>query len=218
MTPEIQQRLRTWIGGGTLVLLAFWSYGATNYLRLEYEVNPVAYDNFDVVVLGDSITEGLGSTYGSDYVSLLREHTGVKIRNSGIRNHETVDALARIQTDVIDHDPDIAIVLLGGNDYIHRVPEETTFANLEMIVDRLTEENIQVLLLGVSGGVYSDKYRDHFDALAEEKNIAYIPNVLEGILGKSKHLKDPLHPNDMGHRFIFERVAPELDRLLEIYY
>ncbi len=218
MEKEIQKRVRGWVGIGFLVFLVFWSYDATNYLRISYEVNPVPYDKFDVVVLGDSITEGLGATYGKDYVSLLRDHTNVKIRNIGIRDDQTKDGLDRIYKDVVDYDPDIAILFLGGNDYIRFIPEEEVFGNIEKMIDILQEEGIQVLMLGVPGGVFEDSYRADFDRIAEEKDVHYLPNVLEGIIGKAKFMRDPLHPNDLGHQMLFERIYPELDRLLEIYY
>ncbi len=218
METEIQEKVRAIIGVITIVTLAFLSYNATQYLTDDYNVNPVPYDRFDVVILGDSITEGLGASEGRDYVSLLRAHTGVKIRNSGIREYKTGDALIRLDTDVLAYDPDIVVILLGGNDFIKRTPKEETFSNLSQIIGKLQEEDVAVLLVGVPGGLFFDSYKNEFDALASEFGVAYIPNVLEGVIGTFRYMKDPLHPNDVGHQILFERIAPELDKLLQMHY
>jgi len=218
MEKEIQKKIKTIVGSITIIVLVFLAYDASSYLTDDYQVNPVPYDRFDVVVLGDSITEGLGTSKGNDYVSLLRDHTGVKIRNSGIRNDESGDGLARLESDVLSYNPDIVLIFLGGNDFIHRVPKEETFSNLKEIITKLQDKDIAVLLVGVQGGLFFDACRPYFNELAEETEVFYIPNVLDGVIGKFKYMKDPLHPNDDGHMILFERIAPELDKLLEIYY
>jgi acyl-CoA thioesterase-1 len=218
MDNLIQEKLRIIVGAAGVLLLIFWMYSSTDHLRDKRVLNPVSYDRFDVVILGDSITEGLGPDEGLDFVSLLRKETKVKIRNSGIRNDTTHDALERINQDVIAHDPDIAIVLLGGNDFIQRVPKEETFSNLSNIVDALVDEEIEVLLVGVPGGPWIDGYITGFNSIAEDKDVYYLPNVLDGIIGKFKYMKDPLHPNNKGHKVIFERILPELQTLLDLYY
>jgi lysophospholipase L1-like esterase len=218
MTPQIQQKVRYSLFIIAVLVGVFELYAGSAYLREELVVNPVAYDRFDVVVLGDSITEGLGATPGKGYVSLLREHTGVKIRNSGVRSDTTLDALLRFEEDVLDHDPDIVVIALGGNDFLRRYPEEDTFGNLRTMIEILQEEEVVVLLVGIPGGMFVDTYAEYFDLLVEETGVAFVPNVLEGVIGKWKYMKDPIHPNDLGHQIIFERVSPALDELLEIYY
>jgi acyl-CoA thioesterase I len=218
MNSETQQKIKTVLGVITVVVLVFLSYGATDYLRSELVVNPVDYDRFDIVILGDSITEGLGTSQSFDYVSLLRSHTGLKIRNSGIRNDKTGDALLRIEEDVLAHDPDVVVIFLGGNDYINFIPKEEIFSNLRRIIQILKDKNIEVLLLGVQGGVFYDLYEEDFQLLSIETDVSFIPNILEGVIGNPKLMKDLLHPNDAGHRAIFDRVAPELDRIIKKYY
>lgn len=220
MNHEIQQKVRQTIGTISIVVFAFWSYSVTQYLRTDApELNPVSYDRFDVVVLGDSITEGLGVEVEENYVQLLRDEFGwAKIRNAGVRGDETADALARLDTDVLAYDPDIVVVFLGGNDYIHRIDPEITFTNLRAIIQRLQEEDIDVLLLGVQGGVWTDLYAPYFQGLAEETEVEFVPNVLDEVMGHFRHMKDPLHPNALGHKMMFERIAPVLGDMLKLYY
>jgi len=197
----------------------FWSYASTAYLREAVSRNPIPYDRFDVVVLGDSITEGLGTTDGLDYVSLLRNtYPWAKIRNSGVRGDTTAEALLRLETDVLVYDPAVVIILLGGNDFIKRVPKETTFTNLELMIAKLQERGITPILFGVPGGVFTDAYEEHFVSLQKKTDVMFVPNVLDGTIGKIRYMKDPLHPNDAGHALIYERVLPTVGPIIEALY
>lgn len=92
------------------------------------------------IVLGDSIDQGSDSerVLGGSIFSRLCVESNQRVtfvRNSGIGGNTTTTALSRIQADVVDHNPDIAIV--GGgvtNDHGTGVDEATTRANiLEMV-------------------------------------------------------------------------------------
>ena len=66
------------------------------------------------------------------------------------------------------------------------------------------------LLVGVRGGILADAFDGQFQSLARKKNVPFIPNILEDILGDTTLMADPLHPNDAGYRLIADRI----DRLL----
>jgi len=68
-----------------------------------------------VVAFGDSITAGVGTSGGNDYVSLLSNRTDIPIITAGRSGDTTGAALARIDSAVLSRDADIVIVLLGGN-------------------------------------------------------------------------------------------------------
>jgi len=73
-----------------------------------------------IIAFGDSITFGIGSTNGQDYVSELEDRLDVSIINAGVPGDTTRDALARLDDDVLSEDPSAVIVFLGGNDEIRR--------------------------------------------------------------------------------------------------
>jgi acyl-CoA thioesterase-1 len=220
MNSEIQSKIQQIVLVMGITLFVFWSYSATDYLRQDPPVlNPVAYDRFDVVVLGDSITEGLGVSPEENYVSLLREEfQWAKIYNAGVRGDTTEDALARFEEDVLAHDPDVLLILLGGNDVLHRKETEGTFSNLKEMISLAHYDAIEVVIAAVPGAAFSDPYKDHFEELDSMVSVTVIPNVLDGVLGKSKLMKDPIHPNREGHRVIFERIAPIFGDILQKYY
>ena len=169
--------------------------------------------NSTIVAFGDSLVQGVGAREGHDLVSLLSMEIKAPIVNEGRSGDTTVTALERIDT-VLVHDPGIVIVLLGGNDYLRKIPKETTFQNLHTIISKFKENNTRVLLLGIRGGLLRDTYEKDFEDFAKREQVPFIPNVLDGLIGKDEYMSDQIHPNDRGYAKIAERVAPELKRML----
>src|SRR5690348_12379952 len=90
-----------------------------------------------IVCFGDSLTEGVGADPGTDYPSLLRQKVGLPVINSGVSGDTTAVALKRLDADVLDHDPKMVIITLGGNDFLQQLPKEETLSNMETIIDRI---------------------------------------------------------------------------------
>jgi len=151
---------------------------------------------------------------GEDYVTQLSQEISVPIINAGVSGDTTEDALDRLEDDVLNKDPKVVLVLLGGNDYLLRVPKEETFNNLGVIIDRIQEKGGVVLLLGVRGGLFKDFYEEDFEKLAKEKGAAYVSNVLDEVLGNRDLMADQIHPNRNGYAEIASRIAPVLESLL----
>jgi lysophospholipase L1-like esterase len=107
------------------------------------------------------------------------------------------------------------IVLLGGNDYLRRVPREQTFANLGVIVERLRSRGTAVVLVGVGVGLISDPYRAEYEAIARRTSAGLVPDVLDGIIGHPDLMADTIHPNDRGYTMVADRVEPILREILE---
>ena len=167
-----------------------------------------------IVAYGDSLIVGIGATNGNDFISLLSNRIGEPIKNYGKSGDTTGTAHSRID-EVLSEDPSIVIILLGGNDFLRRVPMDETFSNLGQIIDRFHEKNITVLLLGVRGGVLSDIYEERFEDFAKEKNVRFVPNVLDGLLGDKEYMSDAIHPNDAGYKKIADKVEPKLKEILK---
>jgi acyl-CoA thioesterase I len=169
----------------------------------------------NIIAFGDSLVQGIGATSDTNFVSKLSEKINQPIINAGVSGNTTSEALERIEEDVLSKDPKIVIVLLGGNDYLRRVDRKVTFSNLQKIVDMIHQKGSMVLLLGVRGGLLKDNYKDDFDVFAKRNNIAYVPNVLDDILGNEELMFDQVHPNEKGYEVIAEKVLPVLEKLLK---
>ena len=109
-----------------------------------------------IIAFGDSLVEGRGATPGNDFVAVLSRRLGVPIINAGRSGDTAGAALSRLDRAVLARSPRVVIVLLGGNDFLRRVPREETFGHLATIVGRIRERGAAVVLVGVSVGFLSD--------------------------------------------------------------
>ena len=142
-----------------------------------------------IVFFGDSVTEGCfelsfhnveGVTdiirdKKSVYHNILkerieREHPELAIEyvNAGISGNSTVDALKRIEQDVIAQNPDVAVVCFGLNDVAGMSLDEYV-SNMEQIFGTLKEHGIQVIYMTpnmYNTYVHGDVLPNHADMAA----------------------------------------------------
>jgi acyl-CoA thioesterase-1 len=137
------------------------------------------------------------------------------VLNAGRHGDTTADALARIDRDVLDHDPRLVIVEFGGNDFRKRVDKEETFRNLDEIVGRISRHGAMVVLLEIRIGLLRDEYLGGYRRVAEAHGALLIADFMSGILGSARLTVDGLHPNAEGHQLIAERVLKEVVPVLE---
>lgn len=180
------------------------------------EVKNYPSSGTQIIAFGDSLIEGVGSTKGNDLVSLLSTRLGTPIQNFGLAGDTTTTALERLP-EVLDkiYDPKVVIILLGGNDFLKKIPREKTFANLSQIITAFQGRGAVVLLLGIRGGLIKDNFQNEFENLAQTYHTAYVSNVLSGLVGKVKYMYDSVHPNDVGYQKVADRVYPVFEKLVK---
>lgn len=203
---------KTYIYVGITVLLSallfFFIFGKT-------EIKNYPSSGTDIVAFGDSLVQGVGaSDVSKNFVSILSRKIGKPIINLGVSGNTTADGLARLE-ELDKYKPKVVLLLLGGNDYLKKFPQETTFKNLEKIITDLQSRGAVVVLLGVRGGLLSDKFEESFEDLSEKYDTVYVSNVLEGLITNSQYMFDGIHPNDLGYQKIADRVYPELKKILD---
>lgn len=161
--------------------------------------------NETIVAFGDSLVRGQGSTEGSDFVSVLSQRLGRPIHNLGVRGNTTRDGIARL-SEVLDRDPGIVILLLGGNDFIRRVDDAEIEENLSALIEAFQAQGAVIVLLGVRSGILSNKGEEMYERLSKKYGAVFMPDVLDGIYLKRELMSDSIHPNDAGYAKIAERI------------
>ncbi len=189
-------------------IFLFWYFFPSTYTIKNY---PSSGET--IIAFGDSLVEGVGSTEGNDFVSLLSQRLNTPIINLGHSGDTTSDALARIN-DVLVKNPKVVMVLLGGNDFLKRVPKHEMLSNLEQIITTIQNRGAVVILLGVRGGLITDSYESDLRSLAQKTGSAYVSNVLKGLIGNSKYMDDSVHPNNAGYAIIADHIYPVLLKVL----
>jgi acyl-CoA thioesterase I len=79
-----------------------------------------------IICFGDSLTEGVGAGSGEDYPAVLSRELGRPVINAGRRGDTTAGALERVSDAVLSKNPRLVVVLLGGNDFLRRLPRQDT--------------------------------------------------------------------------------------------
>jgi acyl-CoA thioesterase I len=163
-----------------------------------------------VIVFGDSLVYGIGSTPGNDLVSQLERRLNIDIINAGVPGDTTEDAKNRLVANVILKEPSIVVVIVGGNDVLRRLPKEQTLQNVRYIVSEIQKTGAKVVLVGVSRLAYSGDYKK----IANEFNTEFIPNLLDKTLANKELMSDSVHPNDKGYAIFADEIASVVQKIL----
>ncbi len=167
-----------------------------------------------IICFGDSLTEGVGAGSGEEYPTVLSRQLVLPVINSGLRGDTSAQALERLSTSVLNKNPRLVIVLLGGNDFLRQVPRQETRKNLVEIVRRIQDAGAMVVVAGLRLGFFTDEYGPLFEETARQFGASYVGQVMKGILNDSSLRSDPIHPNGAGYRLIAERIAEKITPLL----
>lgn len=192
-----------------IALVAFFTY----WFWPSPKIKNLPSQGTDIVAFGDSLVAGVGATPGKNFVSLLSAKLGINIINRGRSGETTGEGLNRV-SEAIGDSPRAVILLLGGNDALRRIPVDQTFNNLRQVIEKIQAKGAVVVLLGVRGGLLSDKYSSGFKKLAKETGSLFVSDVLDGLFGHPDLMSDEIHPNDKGYAIIANRVAPVIVKAL----
>ena len=192
----------------------------TAYLFLHWQNKPQIKNadsaGTNIIAFGDSLVYGTGASAPgqTDMFSLVSKDLGVSIINKGVPGDTTQDGLNRLDQDVLQQDPRIVLVLLGGNDYLQKLPKETTFDNLSQIIEKIENAGAAVILIGVRGGAFVDRFEEDYKKLSLKYKTGYVPNILEGLITNRDYMYDSVHPNDKGYKIAAMRIEPVLKQVL----
>jgi lysophospholipase L1-like esterase len=182
--------------------------------RLFYSVPEIKNTNptgKNIICFGDSLTYGTGSSKkGMDYPSQLSRIIGRPVINAGIPGDTTARALERLEEDVLSRSPRIVLITLGGNDLKNRVPKETTFKNLRVIIESIQNTGALVIVAGIDIPFWGGGFGKSYEELCDEVGAVLIPNIFKGIMGKRHLMSDPIHPNDAGYKLFAEKFHKKM--------
>ena len=157
-----------------------------------------------VLALGDSLTYGTGASPEPAYPPVLAGLTGWNVVNAGVPGNTSAQALERLPDLLAEHQPKLVIVSIGGNDFLRKLPEEGTRANITAICQQAQASGAQVLLVAVpqvSLAAALGQMSDHplYADIAAELNVPLQREGWSKVLGDSKLRSDAVHANAQGY-------------------
>lgn len=189
--------------------VAFW------YFSLKPEIkNYPSTQTGPILMFGDSLVEGVGATEGKSLPEQLGRLMEVPILNYGVSGDTTRDALKRLP-DALEQNPKGVIIVLGGNDFLKKIPREETFQNLEKVVTAFQNQGAITVVVGVRSGIIGGGADEQYEDLAERTGSVYVSDILAGIFGHTELMSDAIHPNDRGYAVIAERLETLLKEYLK---
>ena len=174
--------------------------------------------------MGDSISAGLHLPEDEAFPAvlqreLLKKGKPFRLLNAGHSGDTTAGGLSRVKW-LLQSDPDVVVVELGGNDGLRGLSTEEMRKNLEGIVEAVRAAGAKPMLLGMRiptsyGEDYTTAFARVFDDVAAKYELPFVPFFMEPIAGNPDYfLEDELHPNPEGHRKLAAHVLPTLARML----
>lgn len=173
-----------------------------------------------IIILGDSITAGMGLDVSLAYPALLEKDLQTlgyptEILNAGQSGDTTAGGLRRVDW-LLKQQPDLLIVELGANDGMRGIAIEEIEGNLNGIIDKIQEKDIPVFLADMYipsnfGKDYTNDFHQLFAKIAQEQDIPLLPFPLEEVAGRPElNQSDGIHPTAAGHQRMAEVLLPDL--------
>lgn len=177
-----------------------------------------------IVVLGDSLTAGLGVDPHEAFPARLQGKLAAggyahEIVNAGVSADTTAGGLRRLAWS-LDGDVRVVIVALGGNDGLRGLAVDEMKQNLTEIIEGAQAYGARVLLTGMEappnyGAFYTTAFRDTFRDLADAFGLAFVPFLLNGVAGHAElNQADGIHPNAEGAGKVADLVWLTLEPML----
>jgi acyl-CoA thioesterase I len=177
-----------------------------------------------MVVLGDSLSAGLGLSASSAFPARLQKSLkskgiAVDIINAGVSGDTSSGGRDRLDWSVPEG-TEAVILELGANDALRGIDPAVTRAALTDILTRLKARGIPVLLCGMVappnyGSDYSARFNAIYPELAKSFGVPLYPFFLAGVATDARlNQADGLHPTAEGVDVIVKNILPTVEAFL----
>jgi acyl-CoA thioesterase-1 len=201
---------------GMVLMTTGTAFAQTSTVR---ETRPIK-----MVVLGDSLSAGLGLSASSAFPDRLQKSLATKgivvdMINAGVSGDTTSGGRDRLDWSVPEG-TEAVILELGANDALRGIDPAVTRAALTDILTRLKARNIAVLLCGMLappnyGSDYSARFNAIYPELAKSFGVPLYPFFLEGVATDARlNQADGLHPTAEGVDVIIKNILPTVEAFL----
>jgi lysophospholipase L1-like esterase len=194
-------RIQALPAGAALALLAFGCCG-----RPSAQLRPLTADSV-ILAFGDSLTEGTGADAAEAYPAVLERELGCRVINAGVAGERTDQGLERLPGAIAKYQPDLLILIHGGNDLLQRVEPATIKGNLARMIALARKEGSEVVLVGIPEPNLLLRTAALYDELARQFGIPYDRATLRDVLSTPSLKSDQIHPNAEGYTIIAENLA-----------
>lgn len=172
-----------------------------------------------ILFFGNSLTAAYGLDPAKGFVGLIQQRIdslGLPFRtvNAGLSGETTAGGNSRIEWILEQQRIDVFVLELGGNDGLRGIQPESSYQNLQSIIDKVRAKfpKVRIILAGMEappnmGKTFTTAFRNNYPRLAKANKIELIPFLLEGVAGEpTLNQADGIHPNEAGSFIVRETV------------
>ena len=185
---------------------------------------PAFAQPFKMVVLGDSLSAGLGLAGPAAFPTRLQKALkdkgiDVEMINAGVSGDTSSGGRDRLDWSVPEG-TEAVIVELGANDALRGLDPAVTRAALTDIVNRLKARKIAVMLCGMLappnyGQDYAAQFNTIYPDLSKKFDVPLYPFFLDGVAADRKlNQPDGIHPTAEGVDIIVRKILPTVQAFL----
>ena len=181
-----------------------------------------------IVCLGDSITSGWDISENNKddksraFPAVIQKLADITVINAGVSGDTTTEALKRLEPDVLAHNPQMVIILLGVNDFFSDFDFQITKENFCSMVSVITAGGSKIFIVKFLSDdairwnmfhkgkseteqeYFISQYYEMYDCLHGMYNCEILYDILDDILPDMT--VDGIHPDAIGHEIIGERI------------
>lgn len=181
-----------------------------------------------ILILGDSLSAEYGLARGTGWVTLLeqrlaQQHPNASVVNASISGETTAGGRSRLPALLKQHQPQIVVIELGGNDALRGLPLQQTEENLRLMLQVSKESGAKGLLVGMQmppnyGASYGRDFAQIYTRVAQDTRTPLVPFLLKGVAdipnAAALFQADRIHPRAKAQPLMLDNVWPTLRGLL----
>ena len=177
-----------------------------------------------ILLLGDSLSAAYGIDVDQGWAALLQQALDQQetltndwqIINASVSGETSSGGKARLPALLKEHQPQVVILELGGNDGLRGQPLKILRSNLQGMITQSKAAGATVVLLGMQippnyGARYARQFHQLYVDIAQQQQVALVPFFLEGIATQKDLMqRDGIHPTAEAQPRMVENVLPTL--------
>ncbi|CAK7004749.1 GDSL-type esterase/lipase family protein [Saezia sanguinis] len=201
------------------IALGAFSAGCAGFLGACARPNPplaTVLSGSTVLALGDSLTFGTGASPETSYPAVLAQITGWNVINAGIPGEVSARTLRRLPRLLEKYNPHLVLTCIGTNDFFTRLPEDSIYANIFNICERIKTASTQQMLIAVPDFIRNPKMippledAPMYQRIAQALDIPLQQGALAQVLMQPGLRSDAIHANAKGYALFAQLIAQSL--------
>jgi len=196
--------LRLVVASAFLLLSLFGCGGDTP------QIDPIPEDG-TILAFGDSLTYGVGVNREQSYPAHLARLINRKVVNAGIPGELSADGLKRLPGLLDQHQPNLMILIHGGNDMLRKKDLNKAADNLRAMIRETHNRNIGAVMMAVPNPTLILSPAEFYEVVAKDMNVPIEVDAISDILQFPSNKSDAVHPNEKGYRVMAEEVKALLE-------